>query len=319
MDKQQYNKPYLSIPQQIQHLQDKGLLFHNIQYAQMVLKHIAYYRLSGYFAHFQDINSNRFYANIYFEDVGKLYEFDVKLRLLILDAIGIIEISMRCCLIDNFADFKPYNPFILNNADIFEPKSKNLQSFYDGKAKCWGRSKEDFVKHFNYKYAFSPIWVEIETWTMGTIRDCIISLKPQYLHAMTKHFQCQDYNKLKNWTRCLVSLRNISAHHGRLWNKELLGINLAGKQFDFHEHIMTHTKNIKDYNIQNQTNINSNRKVYMYCIMIWHILKIVQPDSDWNIRLRDLMKTLPTHMPHVGLVNMGFANDWQQQQFWGLK
>ena len=186
--KQVYNKEYLDIASQIEKLKHKGLLFKNESIAYTTLKHIAYYRLSGYFHHFYTNDTkDRFMDNLYFEDIIELYGFDKKLRLLVLDAVETIEVSLRNAII---LDIAKHNIFAFDDTDLFERNANNLESFKISRQKCWNRSTESFAQHFNEKYEKPPVWVEVETWSMGTIRDYITSVSPKHLNYITQHIGC---------------------------------------------------------------------------------------------------------------------------------
>jgi abortive infection bacteriophage resistance protein len=100
MSNQTYQKPALHFSQQIQHLQNKGMIFSDMPSALNQLSSISYYRLSGYWYPFrirdtQGCVSNQLEPNTHFDTVIALYEFDRKLRALILDAIERIEVAVR--------------------------------------------------------------------------------------------------------------------------------------------------------------------------------------------------------------------------------
>ena len=89
-----FNKPFFSFEQQAMLLSERGLIIENdtVHY----LQHLNYYRLSGYWIPFQEYNkTHRFKPNVRFSDILNLYRFDRELRLLLLDAIEKIEISIR--------------------------------------------------------------------------------------------------------------------------------------------------------------------------------------------------------------------------------
>ncbi len=100
-------KPWKSLDEQLAILQSRGMLIDNIDSARSYLERIGYYRLSGYWYPMRSsklIGENNqitiaiqdsFIEGSHFEDVVKLYVFDKKLRLLLLDALERIETSLR--------------------------------------------------------------------------------------------------------------------------------------------------------------------------------------------------------------------------------
>lgn len=89
-----YNKPPLSFPQQADQLLKRGLiadrddLIHKLQ-------QVSYYRLSGYWFPFRKFPDDHFKKDTHFKTIWNRYVFDRQLRLLVLDGIERIEISLR--------------------------------------------------------------------------------------------------------------------------------------------------------------------------------------------------------------------------------
>lgn len=82
--------------QQVALLQQRGMHISNIAQAQFFLQHLNYYRLRAYWIPFEaDCVTHKFKPGTCFDDVLILYNFDRELRLLILDSIERIEVSVR--------------------------------------------------------------------------------------------------------------------------------------------------------------------------------------------------------------------------------
>lgn len=91
-----YTKPPLSITDQLAQLQTRGMQFSNIPMAEHYLGHLNYYRLSAYWLPYEASHSPHvFHPGTQFDDVINSYVFDRELRLLVLDAIERIEVSVR--------------------------------------------------------------------------------------------------------------------------------------------------------------------------------------------------------------------------------
>jgi abortive infection bacteriophage resistance protein len=91
-----FTKPALSFEAQAQLLASRGLLITDLVSATAFLMHVNYYRLAGYVLPFEiDHASHQIRPGTRFEQVAELYLFDRELRLLVLDAIEKIEVSVR--------------------------------------------------------------------------------------------------------------------------------------------------------------------------------------------------------------------------------
>ncbi|KJJ83613.1 Abi family protein [Candidatus Omnitrophus magneticus] len=102
-----YDKPHLSFHEQADQLIQRGLIAHRDSLIES-LKHINYYSFTGYLYPFRKKDDN-FIEGTTFEKILFHYKFDSQLRVLIMEAIDRIEISIRTKLIyilaDNFGAF----------------------------------------------------------------------------------------------------------------------------------------------------------------------------------------------------------------------
>ena len=146
-----FTKPFLSFEQQAMLLSERGLIIENdtVHY----LQHLNYYRLSGYWIPFQEDNkTHRFKPNVRFSDVLNLYLFDRELRLLLLDAIERIEISIRTQWAHYFAEHSgPHAHLESHLSKNDEWHIKNIAQLQ----KELARSDELFIKHYQNTYTSS--------------------------------------------------------------------------------------------------------------------------------------------------------------------
>ena len=99
-----YTHQAITTEQQIDILKERGLLIDDIEQAIEVLDTISYFRLAGYWRHFEiDRFSHQFREGCSFTDVIDLYSFDKELRTLLFTAIQTIEVSVRTKIIKHFA------------------------------------------------------------------------------------------------------------------------------------------------------------------------------------------------------------------------
>ena len=183
--KKPYTKKWKSYDEQYELLLSRGVSFDNypIDKAKEKLAFIGYYRLSGYLYAFRETNSNtetaetRFKSGTKFKDVIELYKFDRKLRLLLLDAIERIEISLRANLtyylteksvtfLDDNAQFGELNRKLFHNKK--NNKTVTVGSMLDQlrskiKDKLDKRQKEPIIAHLISTYQEPyPLWILIQ-------------------------------------------------------------------------------------------------------------------------------------------------------------
>jgi len=85
----------LTYERQVELLKSRGLSFDDEALALHCLKRIGYFRLSAYFIPFKVFGQDQFLADATFQKIIDLYQFDARLRLLAMQAIDHIEVSVR--------------------------------------------------------------------------------------------------------------------------------------------------------------------------------------------------------------------------------
>lgn len=94
-----YDKPHLSIPALIERLKSRGLHIGDERLAADVLSSVNYYRFTGYaFAFTQQNERDRFQQGTTFEDVMRLYRYDILLRDKLFEALEASELVFRTIL-----------------------------------------------------------------------------------------------------------------------------------------------------------------------------------------------------------------------------
>ncbi len=218
-----YVKPPLSLDQQLCQLLDRGLDIGDPHRASFYLQRVGYYRLMGYLYPFREINSDNFQAGATFEDAISLYEFDRALRDLVMEAIGHIEVAVRTSLTYHFSH--AYGAFGHLNSGHFVSSTSQHADWLAEIFKEVRRSKEVFIRHYQNKYtspAFPevPIWMATEIMSLGSLSRFYGALRGREQKLIARDAGVAA-PVLQNWLHVTSVARNVVAHHGRLWNKEL--------------------------------------------------------------------------------------------------
>jgi abortive infection bacteriophage resistance protein len=165
-----YSKPPKDIPEQLVILEERGLVIGDIGVALHKLEHIGYFRLTGYCKYFQSEN-NVFHTGTTFDMVLDTYVFDRKLRLLTIDAIEKIEVSLKAN-ISNYMSLQGGCFWYLEQGlfDLNEPwKAKIYADMVDHINNIKIRSSSVFVGAYNEKYSkesYLPSWMVFEEFTL---------------------------------------------------------------------------------------------------------------------------------------------------------
>ncbi len=297
-EKMLYSKPYKSIKEQILLLEERGLLIDDN--CEHYLRHLNYYRLSGYMIPFQkDSSTHLFNNNTRFSDILNLYIFDRELRLLLLDAIERIEISIRTHWAHYFAQTHGAHAHLEPNLST-KPHwhEKNITLL----KKEIERSDELFISHYKNKYAnpnMPPIWAVCEVMSLGVLSRWIKALKPSDARRKISQSYSIDYTVLMSFTEHLAYLRNLCAHHSRVWNRKMTKT--------FKVPLTKPVNLIKNFNLDQ----SSTRKIYNSLVMIVHFLNMVNPENHFKSHLTQLIDTY-----RIQTNSMGFPLNWRTLDIW---
>ncbi|RMX14875.1 Abi family protein [Legionella jordanis] len=309
-----YNKPYLTFDQQLNLLKSRGMEVTNEKIALEYLRRLGYYRLSGYWypcrqlckpsniQHKQSrlMRLDNFMTGTKFEDIVNLYVFDKKLRLIVLDAIERIEVAVR---VEIAYLLGKTDPFAYNNQTLLHGNFTKKFNKLSGKSKHqeWlskhdeliNRSKEDFAIHYKSQYGLPlPIWVAIELWDFGLLSTFYQGMRVHDKDFISKKYGINNWQIMESWLRTLNYVRNVVAHHSRLWNRNLIDQPKLPKLGDMgaFDHLIGNT--------------HMTSRVYVVLCILSYLLKSICPKSSWYIRVSSLVDSFP-NTPHFRIKDMG--------------
>ncbi len=213
-----YKKTWKSHQEQIQLLQSRGMIIANTDAAIDFLRHIGYYRFSGFCLAFES-SRHQFLPGITFEDVQVAYNFDCDLRDLVTEALEIVELDFRSSVAHHFG--QKHGPFGHTEPRNFISKFHRYQAWMGRLQKEADRSNELFAKHFKENYCEFPnlpIWVINEIMSFGAMSQMCKYMHKEDQKALAHQYRLQP-KVFASWTHHLVYVRNLCAHHSRLWDR----------------------------------------------------------------------------------------------------
>jgi len=218
--KSAFNKPWCSYQDQVVLLQQRGLIVTNPTAATDLLSHLNYYRFSGYCVAFERAR-HQFHPNITFEQVHEAYDFDRLLRDLVTEALEWIELDLRTAIAYHFG--QQHGSFGHTDPDRFFHRfhhQKWLEKLHEEAV----RSREPFVTHFEATYREFPdlpIWMATEVMSFGALSQMFKGLKRIDQKAVSARYGRQPRDMV-SWMHQLVYVRNLCAHHSRLWDRNMV-------------------------------------------------------------------------------------------------
>jgi abortive infection bacteriophage resistance protein len=310
----QYNKIPLSFQKQIELLQSRHLIIDDEPKALSYLQEISYYRLSAYFLPYQSAKDN-FENNITFEQIIKTYSFDRELRLLVFDCIERIEVAIRTQFIYQMALHYKDSHWQDNQNHFITPyynKIGNLVNpFADfqaiiSKAKT-ARTPETFIKHYINTYnkpSNPPSWMCFELLTIGELSHIYRGLKNNADKKRIADFFDVHPTVFTSWLHTLTYVRNICAHHSRLWNRDLA---------------IEPEKLLKPKGNWIAKPYENNKRVFYFLCVLRYLLLRANPSNSMKQKIENLFDKYPTvPIKYLGIPSDGKGNllEWQNEPIW---
>lgn len=226
--KSPFNKPWLSYQDQVALLQQRGLTIADPAAAAGFLSHTNYYRFSGYCLAFEQAR-HQFHPQVTFEQIQTAYEFDRVLRDLVTEALELTELDLRAAIAYHFGQqhgaFGHTDPtkffHRFGHQSWIDLSGRRCQGWIDKLHDEAVRSKELFVTHFRATYTQFPdlpIWMATEVMSFGALSQMFQGMMRQDQKAVSARYGRQP-SDLASWMHHLVYVRNLCAHHSRLWDR----------------------------------------------------------------------------------------------------
>ncbi len=296
-----FEKTSTSIPDQIELLRRRGMSVDDEPRARHYLNFISYYRLRAYWLPFEvpakEDDDHAFQEGTSFEDVLTLYIFDRELRLLVLDAIERVEVALRAQWAHHMA--MTHGPHGYLDQSLYHRKDRHAKAVTT-LTEEFKRSRDTFAEHYRNKYTspnLPPIWMAAETISFGQLSKWIFNLKRRTdRNAIAKPFGL-DERVLTSFCHHMSYIRNICAHHGRLWNKRFTVTMLVPKSPG---KLALAIKGAEPRHLHNTL------------AMLDYLLSIIAPGNEWRKRVVELIDGCRLADP----ASMGFPGDWQNRPVW---
>ena len=295
MNKEPFPKKALTFPAQVNLLRSRGMVVDDEAEAEFYLRHLNYYRLSAYWLPFEaDHATHCFRPGTNFRQVLNLYVFDRELRLLVIDALERLEVSVRTQWAYSLGHIHGahahLDPSIAFRRDRWESNLQSLETEVS-------RSDEIFIKHLTEKYAedLPPVWAVCEVMSLGLLSRWYANIKPMSTRTAIASVYALDQFVLQSWLHYLTLVRNVCAHHSRLWNREF-----------------SVTPKIP---LRNQALAScfqpESRRPYNALLILLYCMDRIAPKHHWR---RRLLALIDKHA--VPMSEMGAPTTWRAHPIW---
>ena len=295
-----FSKPPLTVDQQIELLLRCGMAISDLNVARHYLHHINYYRLRAYWLpnEIPVVDDHTFAPGTHLEAILDIYSMDRRLRLLVMDAIERIEVSLRTrwahVLSLRYGAHGYLDPKVFRKRTEHEKCLKKLREEI-------ARSHETFVRHYQVTYTnpeLPPIWCVSELLTFGQLSLWYRNLASGEDRAEIAKPYGVDEQIISSFLHHLTYVRNVCAHHSRLWNREMTVAMKLPARPDW---------------LGAAFNTTMPKMLYNTLVMLIHMLDLISPKSQWRSHFLNL---LGQH-PGTDLAAMGFPTNWRASSAWG--
>lgn len=330
-----YTKHPLAVPDVIAKLQAQGLVIGDVNKASALLGRVNYFRFRGYLHPYLDLINipaapapKNFKAGATFEQASEMYRFDEGLKKLIFNLMPDIEVALRTVLDSTMCQSAGHGFWYLEPQWFYSKKHPNR--IINSLSSSFCDSSEKYAQHFQKTYFnnisgiykhLPPFWVLFELSTIGQLYEFYANLDEAaanfpissptlpcntVLDKMAKNRMGADkYKDLRTWVKMLRAIRNICAHHGRLWNKNILAPNG-----------ITHKVSIPFPTVNPGSSAPKTNTVYASLIVLHLMSKKLGIFDGIKDGLLALLAAHPEANKPAHLFAMGIPANWHQDTVW---
>lgn len=307
-------KPATSPKEQIETLRSRGMHLDD-SLARQWLENVSYYRLSAYWypARVFGTDGKRTDAvqkGTCFSDVVALYEADRKLRTLVHDGIERIEVMLRTRIGERLV---ANGPLSYKDPNYFRPTFDHASwvNTANKRVNRASRSNEP-IKHYQAEYGGQyPFWVLAEVLDFSDVSRLFEGMLAHDQRAIAEdlgivpdlsllskgqQYKLKKQTPLARWLEQLTIVRNICAHHSRLWNKSFAPVPTSAMR------TQTEFSLLPEFQSED---------LFGALLVMAHLLCIASPGTTWPQKIADLIKSEFLPNPLVTQEALGLPENWE--------
>lgn len=345
-----YAKPFLTVPEQIRRLRERGMDCGDDAYAADVLERYGYYRLSGYWHLYRnrparpaprfdddgrEIRLDTFVPGTSLSHVVALYEFDHELRTRLGDALSMIEAAFRFFIghrlgrVDKFAHRDPEVLGAVRGAKQ-RPLARALgaitrrtppprivpitayREWLEEYDRHEKRARGDFVLHFREKYGpHLPIWVATEVMSFGVLSNLYGLMRQSDQEILAARFQ--------------VHAADGRGDRGALanWLNSLRNVRnicahygrVWNRAFDVLIDAPGRARRSEEDLLAPLADDGTNNRLYGVLLVMRHLMLSIDPGNTNAVDLADYIDERSRALG-FGMGQLGFPDDWRSSLIW---
>ncbi|GHD12403.1 Abi family protein [Zhihengliuella salsuginis] len=326
----EYAKQWLSVDDQLAKLIARGVDVADSRAALSLLRSVGYYRLTGYLYPFRQSETYQddsgrvrvrvlsdYRSGTSLSDAGALIEFDRRLRMLILDGIERIEISLRMqvgYLLGRRSAYSHLDPgtFVQTftdpqiDPDSGGPRASKHEQWIARVRERQDGSDEAFVAHFRDKYdGQMPIWALTEIMELGHLNRLYGGLVNNLATDIANAYEVPSKRLMTSWIASINYVRNVAAHHARIFNRKL--VTAPKRPPKGQVPLLDH--------LRDEDSAKEVFGLYNALAVMAYLIRAIDPHCGWQRRVVELVECFP-ETEYVSKRAIGGPDNWSQLNLW---
>lgn len=303
------NQKPRTIQEQLTRLKGKGMVFNDERTASSYLARISYFRLKYYWVDMLDMSTDLFVGDANFNTIIERYEFDKKLRNILFGAIEILEVGLRTKFITTLSLATDTGLWYLDNS-LFDNQQFHTNLVLDMKYE-FNRNSDPFVRQYIAEHPNWNInsldgdnpdaWMIFETATFGTLSKMYKNLLNQspLKSRIANEFGLYSARELSSWLEAISVLRNIIAHHSRIWYKIF-----SKKPTSINRH--------RDKWMLSSLTEHQRKRAFGVMSCLLYLCNAINPENT----IKQDIKNLFDSYPNIPIFMIGFTRGWKENPIW---
>ena len=324
------DKTFSTTNAQLRKLRARGMVISNGSRTKRIIEMENYYNLiNGYKSPFLDKSysgtDEQYLTGTKFEEIHALYLFDRELRNIFIRYILEIENNVKSVLSHDFSgkyghdNYRKVSHF---DTSVKKWEKKTTAQKVGEVAELISRLQHEIsrqlsknnsmISHYMLEYGYVPLWVLVNTLTLGTISTFYSYLSQKDQNDIGKHFLLKP-EEMNSFLQVLTIYRNACAHDERLFNLKALRRSMKPNSIST---MPTHQKMNIPVNAGNNPICGKND---LFAIVI--IFKTMLSKTSFNkffSMLKKQIEILGNNLTTISidaiLSQMGFPSNWKDIQ-----
>lgn len=170
-------------------------------------------------------------------------------------------------------------------------------------------SNEDSVVHYKKKYdAILPVWVAVHVLDWGSLRMLYDFARDEQRIAVANQLNISE-SQLSSWLLCLNDVRNVCAHHGRLYSRTFP----KSPMFTGEDHELGFLRRLILIEMNKENGKEKKEKCFVQFTIIQYLLSKMNLEGIND--LPEILRKFP-EVPPVSVRDLGVPENWEELPLW---